>query len=331
MRKIVFICIIVLLASMILIPLLFNLVFTENTVQVSTNQFVDLAINEKTNIQVGVYRGAKDTTEYYGLEEYVRGVVAAEMPIDFELEALKAQAIAARTYIVKKIIKNEYENLPDGAIVTDTTKHQVFLSEEELKRNWGSNYTEKISKLNQVVNETQGQVIVYNDQPIDALYFSTSNGFTENSEDYYQVEVPYLKSVESNWDVSSPKFETKKTISFAEAEEILAIEAVVMSSTDSTWIEIIEKTDGNRVKKIRIGNSYYTGREIRELFNLSSSDFTVEVTGDGLVFHTNGFGHGVGMSQYGANGLAQVGTSAEDIIKYYYTDVEMQNIEKWVK
>lgn len=331
MRKIVFICLGVLILSMILIPLIFNLVFSENTIINESDQFIEMTINEKSNIQVGVYREATDTIEQYSLEEYVRGVVAAEMPINFQLEALKAQAIAARTYIVKIMVTKDYAGLPEGAMVTDTTKHQVLLSDLELKRNWGSNYSDNISKLNQVINETEGQVIVYNNQPIDALYFSTSNGYTENSEDYWQIEVPYLKSVASTWDQESPMFQASKTISFDELKNQLGIDPSIASTTNQKWIEIISMTDGNRVEKIKIGDFNYSGREIREYFNLNSSDFTIDVTEDGITFYTRGFGHGVGMSQYGANGQAKEGNSADDIIKYYYTDVEIRNIEEWIK
>lgn len=332
MRSISFILLSVLTASMLVIPAFFVLFF-DNDDKLSTREMdkVELELDPNQNVLVPVYRSQQKTIEVYPLEEYVRGVVAAEMPIDFELEALKAQAIAARTYIVKRIIDKDYKDVPDGAIVTDTIQHQVFLSDEELKKLWGINYNGRISKLNKAVNETYGQVITHNGQPINALYFSTSNGYTENSEEYWQKEIPYLRSVASPWDTASPKYSSTAFVSFSTLYETLNINSTVASANNSDWIKILELTTGNRVDKLKVGDKVYSGREIRELFKLNSSSFTFEVNDEGVLFSTNGYGHGVGMSQYGANGMAKEGKSAEEIITYYYTGVEITDIDRWVK
>jgi len=331
MRSISFILLSVLTASMVVIPAFF--VFFDNSDKISTKEMdkIELQLDPNQNVLVPIYRSQQKTVEVYPLEEYVRGVVAAEMPIDFELEALKAQAIAARTYIVKRIIDKDYSDVPDGAIVTDTTQHQVFLSDEELKRLWGINYNERINKLNQAVNETYGQVITYNDQPINALYFSTSNGYTENSEEYWQKEIPYLRSVASPWDTASPKYSSSALVSFSTFYETFNLSSSVASQNNSDWIKILELTTGNRVDKLKVGDKIYSGREIRELFKLNSSSFTFEINNEGVLFNTKGYGHGVGMSQYGANGMANEGKSAEEIITYYYAGVKITDIERWIK
>jgi len=332
MRPTVILLLIVLAASMILIPTFLVLVLNDDQTKAKSNEKnVDLEVDPTKSVQVKVYRSNLDKIETYNLEEYVRGVVAAEMPINFEIEALKAQAIAARTYIVKKIIDKNYSDVPSGAMVTDTVKHQVFLSEEELKRQWGLNYEENISKLNNAVNQTNGQVITYNGKPIDALYFSTSNGYTENSEDYWEKEVPYLRSVASPWDLDSPKYNDTTFVPFSEIESVLKIDTAVISTSGQEWIKILGTTTGKRVKEIKIGDRILTGREVRTLFKLDSSSFTWELKADGIQFYTKGYGHGVGMSQYGANGMAKEGTKAIDIIKHYYTDVSITSIENWIK
>ena len=203
MRPIIFILLFVLAATMIVIPALFVMLFNEKQSTSEFQKIIELESDPQKNIVVNVLRTSTQKIESYSLEEYVRGVVAAEMPIDFELEALKAQALAARTYIVKRIIDKNYTDVPNGAMVTDTVKHQVFLSDAELKKLWGYQYNERISKINESINETSGQVITYNGIPINALFFSTRNAYTANSEDYLQKEVPYLRSVSIRWDHDS--------------------------------------------------------------------------------------------------------------------------------
>ncbi|MGD9677926.1 MAG: stage II sporulation protein D [Vulcanibacillus sp.] len=331
MKKVILIFIIILATSMISIPIIFVTIFDDDRAPTVRNQNIELKQDIQKYIQINIYRDKTKKIETYSLEEYIRGVVAAEMPSDFEIEALKAQAIASRTYIVKKIINKEFTDVPDGAMVTDTVKHQVFLSEEELISMWGLDYPDKISKINQAVNETNGQVIVYQGKPIDALFFSTSNGYTENSEDYWLREVSYLRSVTSPWDLQSPKYFGSTKIPFSEIENKLNIDNSVMVSSAQKWIEILETTEGRSVKQIKIGDKTMTGREVRETFNLNSSTFTVEITDKEVIFSTRGYGHGVGMSQYGADGMAKEGKTALEIVKYYYTGVDIKNIDEWIK
>ena len=294
---------------------------------------VELAVDERT-ITVKVYRTKTKTIESYPMEEYVRGVLAAEMPVDFELEALKAQALAARTYIIKRILDKDFSDMPKGAeeaYVLDTVLHQVFISEDELRARWGIRYDENISKLNQAINDTRGQVIVYNNYPITAAFFSTSNGYTENSEEYWGMAVPYLRSVESPWDTDSPKFNTTVKIPFSTIKAKLNVDTAVATSTNQEWIKTLETTTGYNVKKIKIGAKTFTGREVREKLDLNSSSFTWKIENDGILFTTKGYGHGVGMSQYGANGMAKEGKSAEEIVTHFYQGTSLKDYRDWVK
>jgi len=273
------------------------------------------------DVEVAVYRSKEKRIEHIPLEQYVIGVVAAEMPADFELEALKAQALTARTYIVKQMLSDQPMELPKGANVTDTVMHQVYYNDEELKKRWGADYDWKMKRIVKAVQETQGQIITYNNAPIEAAFFSTSNGFTENSEAYWQNDFPYLKSVASPWDEQSPKFYHQTAMTVAEFEQRLGVKL----PNDGSVGVIVSRTPGKRVAVVDINGKQLTGREIREKLELKSTDFTWVRKGNEIVITTKGYGHGVGMSQYGANFLAKQGKTYKDIVQYYYRGVTVSS------
>ncbi|ASK64323.1 stage II sporulation protein D [Virgibacillus phasianinus] len=268
---------------------------------------------------VAVMRASSDEVENIPLEKYVSGVVASEMPAKFELEALKAQALAARTYIVNHMLLKPEK--VDSA-VTDTVQDQVYKDEQELRRIWGADYDWKMNKIMKAVEATQGEILTYKDKPIDASFFSTGNGYTENSEDYWENKIPYLRSVPSPWDKNSPKFLDQETIPVKEVEEKLAIDIPDNKSLNLK----ISRTDGKRVDQLKIAGKTFSGRDVREELGLRSSDFTIEKKNDHLIFTTKGYGHGVGMSQYGANGMAKEGKSYKDILTHYYQGVEISKV-----
>lgn len=282
-------------------------------------------------INIAVYREAQDKIEKLTLENYIRGVVAAEMPTEFELEALKAQALAARTYIIRRLVDKDFSDVPEGAVVSDTIRHQVYLSDEELRERWGLDFERNMGRINQAVNETMGQVLTYEGKPITATFFSTSNGFTENSEEYWNAEIPYLRSVESPWDVESPKYEEVMNMSIEDFQQRLGVELAQPASTaQEPLIEIISRTAGNRVKEVKVGEKTFSGKELREKLDISSSHFDMQLKDREVVIRTKGWGHGVGMSQWGANGMAKEGYAAEDIVKYYYTGIDVQDYREWI-
>lgn len=280
--------------------------------------------NADAAVEVAVYRTAKKKIETLSLDQYLIGVVAAEMPADFEKEALKAQALAARTYIVSQLVNEEKIGMPEGkADVTDTELHQVYMNNEEQKKLWGMDYKWKIAKITEAVKETSGQILTYEGKPITPTFFSTSNGYTENSEDYWSNSYPYLRSVASPWDKNSPKFSHQKIMSVSEFEAKLGVKLADRKNVG----KVIERTAGKRVGKVEINGKVLTGREIRDKLELKSTDFSWVLKGDNIVITTKGNGHGVGMSQYGANGMASEGKDYKEIVKYYYQGVEISKTD----
>ncbi len=318
-----------LLIAVLMIPSLLVLPFTGQVSgklnERTKEQDLLVLLEEASAVEVSVYRSAKDEVEQIPLEKYVLGVVASEMPVEFEEEALKAQALSARTEIVRHLLSDTEIGLLKGADIGDSEQFQVFKNEAELKKQWGLNYQKNIEKISQAVYATRGQIITYENKPITAAYFSTSNGFTENSEAYWTTPYPYLKSVESPWDIESPKFQHQVAIPVEEFEEKLGVQL-----KDGQVGEIVARTPGNRVAKVKIGDKEWTGREIRDMFGLRSADFTWERAGDEIIITTKGYGHGIGMSQYGANGMAKEGKTYEEIIKYFYQGVEIQDASQFL-
>jgi stage II sporulation protein D len=289
-----------------------------------------LTSSELDDLIIHIYLTKEKRIENVPLETYVRGVVAAEMPIDFEIEALKAQAIAARTYIVRRLIQGQGDDTDmslHGADVTDTVQHQVYTPLAKLEGQWTK--TERkanMAKLGKVINETRGLVITYEGEPIEAAFFSTSNGYTENSEDYWTQQIPYLRSVESPWDKAiSPKYKETVKLKLTEFHKKLGVKRKGFAKSS---IRVIERTEGNRISKIRIGDKVFTGREVREKLELASSQFTWSVKGDFITITTYGYGHGVGMSQWGANGMAQEGANVAAILGHYYSSTTVEQASK---
>lgn len=251
------------------------------------------------------------------IEDYVIGVVAGEVPASFDLEALKAQAVASRTYALehKQRSKTNYD-------VTDNTQNQVYINLEDMKNKWKNNYDSNLNKIINAVNLTKGEVILYDNNLIDAMFFSTSNGYTENSENVFSSKKPYLISVPSPWDKQeSPVFKTTSLISKKEFLFNLGL-------PDSNEINIsdVKTTNAKRVISLNINGKKFKGSEIKSIFKLRSTSFTIEIKEDKVNFIVNGFGHGVGMSQYGANGMAKEGYSYKDILKHYYKNCEIKKI-----
>lgn len=300
---------------------------------------VPLLIDEDTG-HIPVFLTGEARIAKVPLEAYIRGVVAAEMPADFHLEALKAQALAARTYIIDRARRQDFSDMTeqygeaaDGAWVSDTVRHQVYCTDEQLRENWGGKYRSYVSRVNRAVNETKGRVITYGGEPIYAAFFSTSNGKTENSEDYWEDAYPYLRSVDSPWDKDAPSFEAEPAV-FALAEFTQTLEQqtkrpiAVTAAGGDDWIQVIEKTEGGSIATLKIGDQTFTGREVREALGLRSADFTWEIDGDRIAITARGYGHGVGMSQWGANLMAADGKTAEDIIEHYYRGVTVEEYDR---
>jgi stage II sporulation protein D len=273
---------------------------------------------EVEKIFVRIKKESTGTIEKIELEDYIEGVLAGEMPISFHIEALKAQAVASRSYVLKKIEVNKANEFD----VVDSTANQVFLDDDYLKNRWKDNYDENIKKIKQAVAETEFQYISYNGKIADALFFSTSNGYTEDSEKVFSSQIPYLRSVESTWDEeTSPVFNDKEEFKTDEFFNLLGIK-----NDEKFDIKIIDKSYTGRINKISINGIEMKGTEVRSKLNLRSTDFEIEKEGNIVYIKTNGYGHGVGMSQYGALGMANNGYKYDEILKYYYQGVNIETL-----
>lgn len=256
------------------------------------------------------------------LETYITGVVAAEMPVSFKKEALKAQAIAARTYALKTT------NYGKTAIAP-TVARQVFYDEEQRKANWASNFLGNEKKIVEAINETKGQVLLYNNELITAMFHSTSNGKTESAYGYSGNNVPYLQSVASISDQASPKFTAEQEWTLAQWNKLWPVQ---WQASDFNHIQLFYN-DSGRVDRLQLGNNVWTGREVRTLLGIPSTDFTINYNNTTRKVHvkTQGYGHGVGMSQYGAEAMANEGKTAAEILHYYYQDIEIKKIDACLK
>ncbi|MCR8645074.1 stage II sporulation protein D [Paenibacillus sp. N1-5-1-14] len=295
------------------------------TDQVSPGASIPAAV-EAQSVMIPVYLTKQKEIETIPLEDYVRGVIAAEMPLDYELEALKAQALAARTYIVRRLTEKDYSQVPVAdALVTDTTTHQVYYNKSQLEALQGdrANAASKarMDKLNEAVQATRGQILTYSGKPINATFFSTSGGYTENSEDVWPFATPYLKSVSSPWDSTSPRYKETLTIPLNEVARKLGVKSISSIASSRNGIRILEKTTGHRIKTISIGGKIFTGAEVREKLGLKSAQFDWQFKDSSVILTTYGYGHGVGMSQWGANEMAKRGQSADEIVHYYYQGI----------
>lgn len=285
------------------------------TIFIKTN---DIKFIYTENMNVRVKRESTGDIEKVPFEDYVVGVLAGEMPVNFEIEALKAQAVAARTYVMKKMSDNKNKNYD----IVDTVQNQVYISEEELKNKWQDKYQERINKIKKAVVDTKGEYLSYNGKVIEAFFFSTSVGKTENSEEVFKEQLPYLRSVDSNWDEEvSPVFNDQKDYSLQEFYQRLNLKY-----NEELKIEVLDTTSTGRIKKIKINDKEFTGSEVYKALELRSTFFEINQIGDNVTINTKGYGHGVGMSQYGALAMAKKGYKYDEILKYYYQNIEIKKI-----
>lgn len=259
--------------------------------------------------QVTIYRSNGNVVSI-DLEEYLIGVVGAEMPASFQMEALKAQAVVARTYALKL--------LASGKKLTDTVSTQVYKDNNELKKLWGNSYSTYYQKIKEAVTSTKGVLIYYQGNYINALYHSTSNGKTEDASMVWGSSVPYLKSVDSKWDIQASSYLREIKEDFTNVLNLLGI-----SNYTNIQFVIISRDESGRVEKIKVGDKIFDGVTFRNLLKLRSTDFSIMVINNQVSITTKGYGHGVGLSQYGANGMAQEGYTYKEILKHYYTGVEV--------
>ena len=291
-----------------------NEVISEDNV--SKNNIIENSIGDKND------SNDKDDTIYVStiinnektelsLEDYIVGVVSCEMPASFDIEALKAMSVAARTYALYKRNKNK--------TLKTTTDDQCYIDINTMKNKWKNNFDKYYNKISNAVNDTKGEYMTYNDKAIIAFYFSISNGKTENVENVFSQKLDYLVSVDSSWDKKNSSNEKDIKMKVSDFLKKLSINDEKINDIK------IDRSSTNRINNIKINGKSYKGTKFRSLLNLKSTDIEIKYDNDYVYIHTVGYGHGVGMSQYGANYMAQDGYKYEDILKHYYTGIKITN------
>lgn len=313
------------------IPIIFTNRPKKNEVEVASEENTIQEENQPYTYNnygtVRLLHGETGKVETLAMDEYLYGVVAAEMPANFESEALKAQAIVARTYTAYKMFKgSKHEN---ADICDDSTCCQAWISKEKRFERWNEADRENNwNKIVSAVDETKGKIITYNGEPINAFFHSNSGGSTETVSNVWGgTDYPYLQSVETSGEEGYTQYSSSVTLT---KDEILQKiqeshpEANIDFNSENP-IQITEYTESGRVKAIQFGNVSISGVEARTIFGLRSAKFSIEI-GDSVTFNVVGYGHGVGLSQTGADAMAKTGATAEQIINHYYTDIKIENI-----
>lgn len=294
----------------------------------------DITIDPSGGPYVLLRRVATGQVEKLPIEQYVKGVVAAEMPAAFHVEALKAQAILARTYIITRMRAFGGQGDPDhqtADISDDPARGQAWLDEAALKARWGTlQFPAYWRKIEEAVTATAGLIAVYDGDPIQAAYHSTCGGMTEAAGNVWQADLPYLQPVKCEYDSHSPRLTQQATFTWAQLESKLGNQAgalaVAASSGKGNLIQVLSTTGGGRAGKVRVGDMATTGVQLRSALGLPSASFTVAETAKGVTFATRGYGHGVGMCQYGADGMATAGYRYAQILAHYLPGVALRPI-----
>ena len=264
------------------------------------------------------------------IEDYVIGVVAAEMPASFHIEALKAQAVAARTFAVynmRSLAGDGCENYPEADVCSLFAHCQAWIDTARMKEKWGNDFEMYFEKVSDAVESTRGQIMVYRDQPIEVLFHSTSNGFTEDAGEVFLRSLPYYQVVESRGEENSSRFRDTVVVGFEEFIEIFNRSyprSGLTAKNIASSLRILSRTGGGRVDRLRVARIELDGTDFRRLFGLDSADFNFRFEDGNVLINTVGFGHGVGMSQVGANYMALNGYDHIEILKHYYVGVEIE-------
>ena len=297
----------------------------QNTRAIPTDQVLELPESGHT-LAVLMPDGSVQNTD---LNVYLWSVVAAEMPASFEEEALKAQAVAARTFA---LADNHKSNHPDADVCTDHACCQAWMTREEAEANWGSDAVEKGNKITLAVSETADEIALYDGAPIQAAFHSSSGDTTQNAVEVWGYDAPYLQSVTSPEGDEVPDYHSTKVFTAQELKDVVtaAYPEANLGADPALWISAPTYNSGGTVDKISVGGVELSGAQARTLFNLRSACFSVEYADGSFTFSVTGYGHGVGMSQYGANSMAAAGSSYKDILEHYYTGITVEQCPDWV-
>ena len=315
--------IMIILISILLVILLFSGAPKKTNTQNLLRMDIKLSEGTKnrtlTSDSIKFYNPNTKKVETMDIEEYVVGVVAAEMPISYEPEALKAQAVASRTLAV---YKQQHGGCKYGGDICGYSDHcQAWTDDAGMRKKWGDNYEKNVKKAKEAVEETAGKIITYDDKPIQVLFFSTSGGMTEDVENVFANALPYLRSVESDGEENSPHYQN--TVTMSQEQFYTILKKSYHGVDENKGVQILSTFESGRVNEISVGGIKLTGKQMRSLYDLDSTLFIIDCPNDTVVIKTKGYGHGVGMSQVGANAMAKTGSGYVEILKHYYTDVDI--------
>ena len=335
--------ILIYLLSFILIIFIIPALLTRRTLPVNSNE--KISNQEEQNVEnqtqtsnqneynyskygtISLLHKKTGEVEQVNLDEYLCNVVSAEMPANYEIEALKAQAIVARTYTIYKILNKKHDT---ADICDDSTCCQAWISKDDRLARWEESQRESNwQKIVSAVNDTKGKIITYDDKPIDAFFHSNSGGVTEVPVNVWGgTGYPYLQSVETSGEDTYTQYSSE--VVFTQEQLINKLKEkysdISIDFSNNDDIKIMEYTESTRVKTVKFGNHEISGVEARSLLGLRSTNFEISIDDDNIKFSVKGYGHGVGMSQTGADSMAKQGSSAEDIIKHFYTGVEVSEV-----
>lgn len=273
---------------------------------------------------ISVFMSEEEKTEEMDMRDYIIGTVAAEMPASYETEALKAQALAAITYAEYIRLNGSNEDL-DGAVISDDgSTHQGYMTQSQMKEKWGDAYDTYYNKIARAVDAVIDEIITYENEPIMAAYHAISTGNTESAENMWGGAVDYLVSVESPGDKYSSRYSSSVTITENELKELLKENDIAIESEENELVKINSVTESGTVKSVTVCGTKMTGIQLRNLLSLRSPSFDVKYENGEYTFSVKGYGHGVGMSQYGADWYAKQGYSYEEIISHYYPGTEIE-------
>ena len=281
-----------------------------------------------SGLTVALYLGGAKKVVRLGLEDYLVGVVAAEMPARFSTEALKAQAVAARTLTIKRMRSfggRGCSHSKEADLCDQPGDGQAWLSESDLRRAWGWRYSGFQSKIARAVAETRGLVLLYEHRPIDAVYHSTCGGTTEDAALVWGHRIPYLQSVVCGYDSFSPRYRTRVKIA---RDEFLRRLGLKPSGRTALALHILGRSPSGRVTSVSVAGKVFTGSAFRQAVGLRSADFSYALQGNNVIFTVKGYGHGVGLCQYGAEGMARKGADYAQILKHYYRGVTMGRLKE---